>query len=187
MATYYGFDLFTVWQIRESPTLLRFVVFAAFLMLPVSLLSGVAFTLVAHAVKQELGASMRTTGTAALWNTVGCDRRLARRGVRAAADARHGALVVRLAAVYGGAALLVPCGASARRRRGRALASGALAIAARRARAVSVRSHGALVLQDRRAWTAGRTTLIATREGLTETMRYYRAATPSAQPCSTGW
>jgi hypothetical protein len=59
VATYYGFDLFTALQFRENPTLPLFAGFAVFLMLPVSLLSGAAFTLVAHAVKQELGGSQR--------------------------------------------------------------------------------------------------------------------------------
>src|SRR5262249_20943448 len=44
VATYYGFDLFTAQQARESATLPVFVGFSTFLMLPVSLLSGAAFT-----------------------------------------------------------------------------------------------------------------------------------------------
>jgi len=69
--TYYGFDLFTVHQILRDTTTLESVAFAAFLMFPVSALSGVAFTMVGRAVKDELGTSVRTAGIATLCNTLG--------------------------------------------------------------------------------------------------------------------
>ena len=69
--TYYGFDLFTVHQIKQETTILESVAFAAFLMFPVSLTSGVAFTMVGRAVKDELGTSVRTAGVATLCNTLG--------------------------------------------------------------------------------------------------------------------
>jgi hypothetical protein len=69
--TYYGFDLFTARQIEQRATFVEFVGLATFLMLPVALLSGAAFTMVARAVKEDIGSSIRTAGVAALWNTVG--------------------------------------------------------------------------------------------------------------------
>jgi spermidine synthase len=69
--TYYGFDLFTVRQFDHTTTTLEFVLFAAFLMLPVSVLSGIAFTLVGRALKEEAGTAIRTTAIATLSNTLG--------------------------------------------------------------------------------------------------------------------
>jgi spermidine synthase len=69
--TYYGFDLFTVHQIQRDTTISESVAFAMFLMFPVSLLSGVAFTMVGRAVKDELGTSIKTAGVATFCNTLG--------------------------------------------------------------------------------------------------------------------
>lgn len=69
--TYFGFDLFTAHQIQQTTSVLESVAFAVFLMFPVSLLSGVAFTMTGRAVKDELGTSVRTAGVATLYNTLG--------------------------------------------------------------------------------------------------------------------
>ncbi len=69
--TYWGFDLFTVYQIQHGTTILESAAFAAFLMFPVSVLSGVAFIMVGRAVKDELGTSIRAAGVATFCNTLG--------------------------------------------------------------------------------------------------------------------
>ncbi len=171
--TYYGFDLFTIQQSRESPTLPVFAAFAAFLMLPVSLLSGAAFTLVARAVKEDLGASMRTTGIAALWNTVGATVGSLGAGfVLLPWFGMERSLFI-LAAGYGATALLVPQVGGAGRQWVTRSAYAAVVLAAATLAlfpfGLMQRSFFKIVergLPDQ--------TLIATREGLTETMRYYR-------------
>ena len=69
--TYSGFDLFEVHSAERDTTTSEFVFYSLFLMLPVSLLSGVAFTMVNRAVKDSFGASARTTGIATFFNTTG--------------------------------------------------------------------------------------------------------------------
>ncbi|MDH3507037.1 MAG: spermidine synthase [Gammaproteobacteria bacterium] len=71
VGTYAGFDLFTAQQIRQEPSTPAFVGLAIFLMLPVSLLSGITFTLIGRAVKDEVGTPMRATGIVTLCNTLG--------------------------------------------------------------------------------------------------------------------
>jgi predicted membrane-bound spermidine synthase len=173
VATYYGFDLFTAQQARENPTLPMFVGFAVFLMLPVSLLSGAAFTLVAHAVKQELGGSMRTTGVVALWNTIG-----ATAGSLAAGFVLLPALgmersLFALAAVYCGTALLAPAASASE---GKSVSRSAWGTIAATVVALALFPFG---LMERSFFRIAERsipseTLIATREGLTETIRYYR-------------
>ena len=67
--TYWGFDLFAVHGAGQDTSTSEFVLYSLFLMLPVSLLSGVAFTMVNRAVKDSFGASARTTGIATFFNT----------------------------------------------------------------------------------------------------------------------
>jgi predicted membrane-bound spermidine synthase len=173
VATYYGFDLFTAQQFRESATLPVFVGFAVFLMLPVSLLSGAAFTLVAHAVKQELGGSMRTTGVVALWNTIGATVGSLAAGFVLLPTLGMERSLFALAAAYCGTALLVPAPQAAEGARSTRSAWGAIAITAV---ALVLFPFG---LMERSFFkiverALPEHTLIATREGLTETMRYYR-------------
>ena len=173
VATYYGFDLFTAHQFRESATLLVFASFAVFLMLPVSLLSGAAFTLVAHAVKQELGGSMRTTGVVALWNTIGATAGSLAAGFVLLPTLGMERSLFALAAAYCGTALLVPASRGAEGARSARSAWGAIAITAV---ALALFPFG---LMERSFFkiverALPQHTLIATREGLTETMRYYR-------------
>jgi spermidine synthase len=173
VATYYGFDLFTAELFRESATLPVFVGFAVFLMLPVSLLSGAAFTLVAHAVKLEIGGSMRTTGIVALWNTIGATAGSLAAGFVLLPTLGMERSLFALAAAYCGAALLVPASRAAENARYARSAWGAIAITAV---ALVLFPFG---LMERSFFkiverALPEHTLIATREGLTETLRYYR-------------
>jgi len=173
VATYYGFDLFTAQQIRESATLPVFVGFAVFLMLPVSLLSGAAFTLVAHAVKQELGGSMRTTGVVALWNTIGATAGSLAAGFVLLPTLGMERSLFALAAVYCGTALLVPAASAAENKAASRSKWGAIAVS------VLMLALFPFGLMERSFFRIVERslpdhTLIATREGLTETMRYYR-------------
>ena len=173
VATYYGFDMFTAQQSHTNPTLPTFVGFALFLMLPVSLLSGAAFTLIAHALKQELGGSMRTTGVVALWNTVGATAGSLAAGFVLLPTLGMERSLFALAAAYCGTALLVPAAAAAAGKWAVRSAWGTIALAAI---ALALFPFGLMetsyfnivkrVLPEEK--------LIATREGLTETMRYYR-------------
>jgi spermidine synthase len=69
--TFWGYDLFSVYHPLEETTPLEFIGFAIFLMFPVAFLSGIAFTMVNRAVKREFGSSARTAGIASLYNTTG--------------------------------------------------------------------------------------------------------------------
>ena len=69
--TYWGYDFFSVYGELQDTTTLAFIGFATFLMFPVAALSGVAFTMVNRAVKDEFGSSARTAGIATLSNTIG--------------------------------------------------------------------------------------------------------------------
>jgi len=173
VATYYGFDMFTAQQSRADTTLLEFVGFALFLMLPVSLLSGGAFTLVAHAIKQELRGSMRTTGVVALWNTVGATGGSLAAGFVLLPTLGMERTLFTLAAAYCGIALLVPTATAAAGTRAIRSGWGVIALTAIALAlfpfGLMERSYFKIVerlLPDE--------TLVATREGLTETMRYYR-------------
>ena len=173
VATYYGFDLFTAQQLHESATLTVFAGFAVFLMLPVSLLSGAAFALVAHAVKQELGGSMRTTGVVALWNTIGATGGSLVAGFVLLPTLGMERSLFALAAAYFVTALLVPAAGGAKGGLPVRSAWGAITAVAL---ALALFPFG---LMERSFFKIAERalpehTLIATREGLTETMRYYR-------------
>jgi spermidine synthase len=168
--TYYGFDLFTAQQMRESATLPVFAAFAVFLMLPVSLLSGAAFTLVAHAVKQELGGSMRTTGVVALWNTVGATAGSLLAGFVLLPTLGMERSLFALAAAYCATALLAPGTMAQRSTRSAWVTIGVTALG------LVVFPFG---LMERSFFKIVERALpehqlVATREGLTETMRYYK-------------
>jgi spermidine synthase len=171
VATYYGFDLFTVQQARESATLPVFVGFATFLMLPVSLLSGAAFTLVADAVKQELGGSMRTTGIVALWNTVGATAGSLLAGFVMLPTLGMERSLFALAAAYCATAVLVAGAAPAPRGTRSAWGTIAIAVAALAVFPFGLMERSFFKILER---ALPDQQLVATREGLTETMRYYR-------------
>ncbi len=69
--TYWGYDLFAVYDRDRDTTTAEFLLYSVSLMLPVAFLSGVAFTMVNRAVKDNLGASARTAGIATFFNTTG--------------------------------------------------------------------------------------------------------------------
>ncbi len=69
--TYWGYDLFSVYRDTQDLSTLAFICYATFLMFPVAVFSGVAFTMVNRAVKDDFGSSARTAGIATLFNTVG--------------------------------------------------------------------------------------------------------------------
>lgn len=69
--TYWGYDVFTDYRNHNETTTTAFVGFATFLMFPVALLSGIAFTMVNRAVKDRFGSSVRTAGIATFYNTIG--------------------------------------------------------------------------------------------------------------------
>ncbi len=171
VATYYGFDLFTAELFRESATLPVFVAFAAFLMLPVSLLSGAAFTLVAHAVKQELGGSMRTTGVVALWNTIGATAGSLAAGFVLLPTLGMERSLFTLAAAYCGTALLVPASRGAAESKRSAWGAIAITTVALVLFPFGLMERSFFKIVER---ALPQHTLIATREGLTETLRYYR-------------
>jgi spermidine synthase len=171
--TYRGFDLFTARQMQGGTTLLMFAAFAVFLMLPVSVLSGAAFTMVARAVKEDLGTSMRTAGTAALWNTLGATIGSIGAGfVLLPALGMERSLFL-LAAAYAVIALLVPKVADADHRQ---VTREAIATLGMTAVCLALFPFG---LMQRSYFKIAEAAfpgekLVAMREGVVETVRYYR-------------
>jgi len=173
MLTYYGFDLFTEGQIRQEPNLAEFVGFAVFLMLPVALLSGAAFTFVARAVNEELGSSIRTTGIAAFWNTVGSMAGSLLAGFLLLPLLGMERSLFALAAAYCVTALIVPAphadGSAWPRRSAHAALAAAAACLVFFPFGLMQRSF--FTIMER---MMAKSTLVETREGLTETIRYFR-------------
>jgi predicted membrane-bound spermidine synthase len=171
--TYYGFDAFTARQMQQSATLPMFVAFAVFLMLPVSVLSGAAFTMIARAVKDDLGASMRTAGTAALWNTIGATAGSLGAGFVLLPSLGMERSLFLLAAVYGATSLLVPKASGVDRK---AVSRSTLAALAATVACLALFPFGLMersyfkIIEQALPGEA----LVATREGIMETMRYYR-------------
>jgi predicted membrane-bound spermidine synthase len=171
--TYAGFDLFTTRQIAERPTLVGFVVCASFLMLPVALLSGAAFAMVARGVQEELGSSLRAAGIVTLWNTVGsmAGSLLAGFLLLPLAGMERSFFIV--AVVYAGTALLAPAAADDARRSVQLSSRASIAVAAACLAffPFGLMQRSFFVIVQR---ALPEHTLIATREGLVETVRYYR-------------
>ena len=69
--TYWGYDFVSANRNLQDTTTTAFILYATFLMLPVSLLSGMAFTMVNRAVKDCFGSSARTAGITTFYNTIG--------------------------------------------------------------------------------------------------------------------
>jgi spermidine synthase len=69
--TYWGYDILSDSRNVQDISTFAFVCYASFLMFPVAFLSGVSFTMVNRAVKDRLGASARTAGIATFYNTIG--------------------------------------------------------------------------------------------------------------------
>lgn len=171
--TYYGFDLFTVHQILHKTTNLEFAAFATFLMFPVSLLSGMTFTMVGRALKDELGTAIRTTGIATLWNTIGAMLGSLCGGFVLLPLAGMERSFFILAAAYGVTALVVPGRSDARSRLAvlSAYASVGLVVVC-----LFFFPFGLMQRSFFKMVMVGHPdhVLIETREGLTETVFYYR-------------
>ena len=169
--TYWGYDLFAVYKAPRDTTTSGFVFYSIFLMFPVSFLSGIAFTMVNRAVKDSFGSSARTAGVATFFNTIG---------------AMLGSLVAgfvllpifgmelsffAIAAMYGALALLVPFDERPRQvvilwSRGAIAAAVALLVLFPFGLMQSSYFHvDSSKLPNH--------SLVAAREGLVETVRYY--------------
>lgn len=173
VATYYGYDLFTVQQIENGTTVASFVGFALFLMLPVAILSGAAFTMTARGLKASLGSTVATTGTAALANTVGAMIGSLLGGFVLLPWLGMEKSLCALAAAYIGIALVAPGRVKQHQGRQISLFNGATTAAA--IATVFLFPFGlmeqAFFKISERSFPNHR--LLETREGLTETVRYY--------------
>lgn len=171
VATYYGFEIFSPHFSRRVATLPEFIGCALFLMLPVSLLSGAAFTFVAHAVKREFFGSIRTTGIVALWNTIGATFGSLLGGFVLLPVLGIERSLFALAAAYCVTALLVP--GLANRAAEMRYAWGSVAITVI---SLALFPFGHMDRSFFRSVDeiAPDRVLVARREGLNETIRYYR-------------
>jgi len=170
--TYWGYDLFSVYRDLQDTKIVVFIGLATFLMFPVAFLSGVAFTMVNRAIKDDFESSARTTGIATFFNTIG---------------AMFGSLVAGfillpmfgmessfflIAAMYCLVAFVVPLYEQTSRLTmllGRGAVAVAVACLVLFPFGLMQKTHFGAQL----AWLPGHT-LIDAREGLVETVRYYR-------------
>ena len=170
--TYWGYDLFSVYRDLQDTKIVVFIGLATFLMFPVAFLSGVAFTMVNRAIKDDFESSARTTGIATFFNTLG---------------AMFGSLVAGfillpmfgmessfflIAAIYCLVAFVVPLYEQTSRLTmlwGRGAVAVAVACLVLFPFGLMQKTHFGAQL----AWLPGHT-LIDAREGLVETVRYYR-------------
>ncbi len=170
--TYWGYDLFSVYRDLQDTKIVVFIGLATFLMFPVAFLSGVAFTMVNRAIKDDFESSARTTGIATFFNTIG---------------AMFGSLVAGfillpmfgmessfflIAAIYCLVAFVVPLYEQTSRLTmlwGRGAVAVAVACLVLFPFGLMQKTHFGAQL----AWLPGHT-LIDAREGLVETVRYYR-------------
>lgn len=172
VVTYWGYDFISVHGNQEGITTLGFMGLAAFLMFPVAFLSGVAFTMVNRAVKDDLGTSARTAGITTFYNTIG-----AMLGSLGAGFILLPVLGMELsfflvAAAYCAVALLVPMDSGVSRPTrisARAALIGALACLLVFPFGLMQRTYFGPQLE----WLPNHE-LVATREGLVETIRYYQ-------------
>lgn len=169
--TYWGYDIFSEYRNQHDITTFAFVSYATFLMFPVALLSGIAFTMVNRAVKDRLGTSARTAGIATFYNTTG-----AMLGSLVAGFVLLPILGMELsffviAATYSGLAFVVPSEEQAGRQ---TLVSryGSIAVALTTLVLFPFGLMQASYFVDRIA-TLPNHSLVATREGLIETIRYF--------------
>jgi predicted membrane-bound spermidine synthase len=171
VVTYWGYDIFTEYRREHDVTIPEFIGYAMFLMFPVAFLSGVSFTMVNRAVKEQLGASARTAGITTFYNTIG-----------AMLGSLVGGFVLLpmigmensfflIAALYFGTALLVPSESRVLRHTlfaGRAAAAVALASLVLFPFGLMQASY----FVDKVS-TLPNHSLIDSREGLVETIRYF--------------
>ena len=169
--TYAGFDLFTIRQIERGTQLGYFVGLALFLMLPVATLSGMSFTMTARGLRNAMRSPAEAAGVATLCNTVGAMLGSLCGGfVLLPLLGMERSLFV-LAIAYVGSALLAPPAPTERRRVGVTGHAGVVACLC----CLVVFPFG---LMERSFFKIAERSfpgyeLVATRESLTETARYY--------------
>jgi predicted membrane-bound spermidine synthase len=170
--TYWGYDTLSIARNVQDVSTSAFIGYATFLMFPVAFLSGVAFTMVNRAVKDRLGASSRTAGIATFYNTIGAMLGSLVAGFVLLPVIGMELSFFLLAATYLLVALVVPSEAQAQKNvllwgRG-ALVTAALSLAVFPFGLLQKSYFGADV-----DYLPGHS-LVTTREGLTETLRYYQ-------------
>jgi len=170
--TYWGYDLFSVYRDQHDITTFAFIGFATFLMLPVAVLSGVAFTMVNRAVKDDFGSSARTAGIATFFNTIGAMLGSLFAGFVLLPMVGMEFSLFLIAATYCLVAFVVPRDEQTTRLSllwGRGVVAAAVACLILFPFGLMQKTYfGAQV-----AMLPGHT-LVTTREGLVETLRYYR-------------
>lgn len=170
--TYWGYDQLPASSGSQDVTTFAFIGFATFLMFPVAFLSGVAFTMVNRAVKDRLGASARTAGIATFYNTIGAMLGSLAAGFLLLPLIGMEVSFFLIAALYFSLAFVVPHEETAATSSvfwGRGILASALV-------ALVVFPFG-LMQQTYFGASAAHLpehTLVTTREGLTETLRYYQ-------------
>lgn len=169
--TYWGYDFFTEYRNQRDASTLAFSGYAIFLMFPVALLSGVAFTLVNRAVKDQLGSSARTAGIATFYNTIGAMLGSLGAGFLLLPAFGMETSFFIIAAAYCGLAFLVPseCGVARSTLVARYGAIGAAVTS------LALFPFGLMQTSyfDDRMAALPNHSLISTREGLNETLRYF--------------
>ena len=170
--TYWGYDLFSVYRDQQDTTTLAFICFATFLMFPVAALSGVAFTMVNRAVKDDFGSSARTAGIATFYNTIGAMLGSLGAGFILLPMVGMESSFFLIAATYCLVAFVVPPEDQTSRLTilwGRGVVAAAIACLILFPFGLMQKTY--FVAQ---VATLPNHTLITTREGLVETVRYYR-------------
>lgn len=172
VVTYWGYDGFAVYRNTVAVPTPAFVGMAAFLMFPVAALSGVAFTMVSRAVKDDFGSSARTSGFATFANTTGAMLGSLIAGFLLLPLAGMELSFFLIGAGYCLLAVAVPRATGAARG-AFAWRSGAVIAAIASLVLFPFGMMKATYFDDEIAMLP-RETLVAYREGLTETSRYYR-------------
>ena len=170
--TYWGYDLFAVYRDLQDTTTLLFIGFATFLMFPVAALSGVAFTMVNRAIKDDLDSSVRTVGIATFCNTIGAMLGSLGAGFILLPMVGMESSFFLIAATYCLVAFVVPREDQDSRLTllwGRGVVTAAVVCLILFPFGLMQNTYFGTQL----AWLPSHT-LIATREGLVETVRYYR-------------
>ncbi len=170
--TYWAYDLFAVYENVYAVSTPKFIGLAVFLMFPVSVLSGVAFTMVNRAVKNELGSSARTTGIATLFNTIGAMLGSLAAGFVLLPLAGMELSFFLIAAAYCLVAIIVPVEDRAPQF-SKAWSHGSFALAALCLVLFPFGLMQSTHFDDEIAMLPNHE-LVASHEGLTETSRYYR-------------
>jgi predicted membrane-bound spermidine synthase len=169
--SYWGYDLFTEYRNRDDVTTLVFVGYATFLMFPVAFLSGIAFTMVNRAVKDQLGSSARTAGIATFYNTVGAMLGSLAGGFILLPVVGMESSFFLIAAMYCVLAFFVPAGEQTEEQT-LVFRFGAVAVAIATLAVFPFGLMQTSYLADRMAALPNHS-LISTREGLVETLRYF--------------